>query len=89
MWPVLITGTIAKIKVLQGGDSPIVLITFIDGTTQQSEQLVLWTLGDTNWIGRSLNLALLRDALVNDLQVNLTVPSATSGIIEAVELLAA
>ena len=89
MWPLLVTGTISKIKVLQGDDTPIVLITFIDGTTLQSEQFVLWTIGDTNWIGRSLNLSLLRDALINKLQVNLTLPANSSGIILSVELLAA
>jgi hypothetical protein len=60
---------------------------FLANGATKPEMFLLWDVPDSNWISRSLNLSLLRDALVNKLHINLTIPTATSSFINSVELL--
>lgn len=86
-WPTTLKGTVSSIKVFQTSTAPIAWIMFLANGTTQPEMFLLWDIGDANWISRSLNLSLLRDALVNKLPINLTIPTATSSKINSIELL--
>jgi hypothetical protein len=83
----MMIGTVKSIKVHQNLASPVAWITFLANGATQTETLILWDTPDTNWIARSLNLSLLRDALVNKLQANVGTASSTSALITFVELL--
>lgn len=89
-------GIVKSIKIRQTPDSAIelnvALIEILD-TNQVTDTFVLWdalTTDETDfstWIARSLNLSLLRVALVNKLQVSI-LHGDTSSFIDWVQLLA-
>jgi len=89
MWPTTLQGTVLSIKVFQTTTVPLAWFTFLATGSTQPEIFIFWNIGDANWVSRSLNLTLLRDALVNKLQVNVTIPNATSSFINSIELVGA
>jgi hypothetical protein len=89
------TGNVSFIKIQQVPDPPDINIAFF-GVAQGAatpETFVLWDARTTDetdfstWIARSLNLSLLRAALVNKLQVSIY-HDDTSSLVTMVELLA-
>lgn len=88
-FPTTLKGTVSSIKVFQNQTAPVAWIMFLANGATQPEMFFLWDVPDANWVSRSLNLSLLRDALVNKLPINLTIPNSTSSLINSVELLSA
>jgi hypothetical protein len=88
------TGTVIELKIWQDGTIDLAFVTLKDSVSGQSEQFTLWA-SDTGtptpfsvWIERSMVVSMLRDALVNKLQVSVT-HGTSSGILQYVQLLAA
>ncbi len=89
-------GTVQSIKIRQTPDSAtelnVAIIEILDAN-QVTNTLVLWDALTTDqtdfstWIARSLNLSLLRAALVNKLQVSI-LHGDTSAFIDWVQLIA-
>jgi hypothetical protein len=90
-------GTVNKIKIRQTPDSDVELdvaiIEVLDANNQMNT-LILWDALTTdqtdfsNWIARTMNLSLLRVALVNKLQVSI-LHGNTSAFIDWVQLISA
>jgi hypothetical protein len=87
-------GTVIDLKIFIDGSVDAAFVTLKDSLSGQSEQFTLWS-GDVGtptpfsvWIERSMVVSMLRDALVNNLQVSVT-HSASSAIVQYVHLLAA
>jgi hypothetical protein len=87
-------GTVTELKVRQDGVIDLGIVTLLDSATNVTEYFILWV-GDIGqptpfsvWIARSLVVSLLKDALVNTLNVSVTCEDGSS-IIQFVDLLAA
>jgi hypothetical protein len=70
------TGTVTWIKMQQDGPGDLVMFQLSDSSTGAPEMFVLWSSDGTQlspfsvWVDRSLLFSMLRDALVNKLEVN-------------------
>jgi hypothetical protein len=88
------TGTVINLKVWQDGSIDFAFFYLKDSVSGESELFTLWA-GDVGtptpfsvWIERSMVVSMLRDALVNKLQVTVA-HGTSSGIVQYVQLLAA
>jgi hypothetical protein len=88
------TGTVTDLKVRQDGLIDLATVTILDNADNVSELFILWA-GDVGqptpfsvWIERSMVISMLKDALVNKLNVSLT-HEDTSTLIQYIDLLAA
>lgn len=87
-------GTVTDIKVRQDGAADLAFVTLLDSQTNLPELFIIWVadIGKPTpfsvWIARSLVISLLREALVNKLNVVVT-HDDNSSIIRWVDLLSA
>ena len=89
-----ITGTVAQIKVaprtVLAGNPTAATVVLIDQATNTKETFILWLHQVNEFVSPTLaiaevsSLSLLRDALVNKLNVTIVTPSPTSNQIQSV-----